>query len=481
MKNSKLVSLLSKLSQKEFKEFGKFIKSPYFNSNANIIKLFDLIAKHFPDFDSPKLTKEKIYEHIYPGEKYNDSTSRGLLSSALKLGEDFLAVHYLKTREYSYKEFLMEELSNRKIIDLFNIHLKKNRAELESLEVKDEDYFLLTYKMETMVNSIDSKAFIPLTQKDVTGDSNPKDTEALTNFFILSILKRYNYLLTKTSSLNVKPEFNFIDEILSYLEKSNLKDLPVLSFQYNRAMLYRSNMQEKYFLELRKLFFNESNLLDESEKYNLMGVLSNYCVLKNKITGEDTAVAQYEIYKFAIENDILSLNPAEPINPVLYTNIAAAAIYLDKTDEAVEFTEKYKERLAPERRESAVNYNLARVHFKNKDFYRALEYLALVHNEDVFYKVAIKNLYAMIYYELNMTEELMLLLDSFKSFLYSNIVIGQRLKDNHLNFVNVLSRILKLKDLPDKKELEYLKHEVHSMPAILSMDWLIEKIDNLLK
>jgi hypothetical protein len=52
MKNSKLASLLSKLSQKEFKEFGKFVKSSYFNTNSNIIKLYDLIAKYFPDFNN---------------------------------------------------------------------------------------------------------------------------------------------------------------------------------------------------------------------------------------------------------------------------------------------------------------------------------------------------------------------------------------------------------------------------------------------
>ncbi|MBP9095142.1 MAG: hypothetical protein KBG21_00955 [Ignavibacteria bacterium] len=481
MKNSKLASLLSKLSQKEFKEFGKFVKSSYFNTNSNIIKLYDLIAKSFPDFDSPKLAKENIYKHVYTGEKYNDSTARGLLAAALKLAEEFLAVTRLREKEFAYKEFLMAELADRKIHDLFNIHLKKNRAELESMPSKDEDYFFLSYKMETMINAIDSKAFIPLTQKDIPGDMNTKDSENLINYFLLSILKRYNYLLTKSGSLNVKVELSFMDEIIDYLEKTNLREIPILNFHYNRAMLYRSNMEEKYFLELRRIFFDKNNGLDESERYNLMGSLSNFCVRKNNIKGEEVPVAQYEIYKYSIENDILSLNPTEPINPVLFSNIVAASIYLGKTDEAVEFIQKFEDRLAPERKDSAVNINMAKVHFKNKNYNDALSSLALVQNEDVFYKIAIKNLYAMIYYELNLVEELILLLDSYKSFLQSNVVIGPRLKENHINFVSALTKLLKLKDFKDKHELEYLKHEINSLPNTVSIDWLIGKIDNLLR
>jgi hypothetical protein len=481
MKNSKLASLLSKLSPIEFKEFGKFVKSPYFNSNSNIIKLYELIAKAFPDFESPKLAKENIYSHIYPGEKYNDSTVRGLLSAALKLGEEFLAVHRLRQNDFAFKEFLMTELCERKIFDLFNVHLKKNRIELENLKSKHEDYFYLTHKMETLINSIDSKSYIPLTQKDVPGDINTKDTESLINYFLISILKRYNYLLTKTGSLNVSLDLNFMDEIITYLEKANLREIPILNFHYNRAMLYKSNMEEKYFLELRRIFFDKKNSLDESERYNLMGVLSNYCVRKNNIKGENVPVAQYEIYKYAIENDILTLNPTEPINPILFSNIVAASLYLNKTDEAIEFIEMFKDRVAPERRNSAVNFNLAKVYFKNKNYNEALSSLALVQNEDVFYKVAIKNLYAMIYYEMNLVEELILLLDSYKSFLQSNVVLGPRLKENHNNFVSALTKLLKLKDFKDKPELEYLKYEVNLLPTTVSLDWLISKINSLLQ
>lgn len=481
MKNSKLVSLLSKLSQKEFKEFGKFVKSPYFNSNSNIIKLYDLIAKYFPDFNNPNLTKENIYNYIYPGEKYNDSTARGLLSAALKLGEEFLAVTHLRNDEYKYKNFLLTELAHRKTFDLFNIHLKNFRNELESLSIKDEDYFLEKFKIETLLSTIESKAYIPLTQKDIPGDTHTRDSDNLITYFLITMLKRYNYLLTKTGSFNVSLDLKFFDEIFNYLSKIDLNEIPPLNYHYNRAMLYISGMNEKYFLLLKKIFYDDFENLNHSERYNLLATLQNYCVQANRDKSENTSEIQYKLYKFAIEKDILTFNEVEPIHHIFFTNIVVVALSLDKINEAKEFIQNYKSRLAPERAESVVNLNLAKVYFKEKKYDESLLSLALVHPDDVFSKASIKNLYAMIYYDKGMIEELVLLLDSYRSFLNSNIILGDKLKENHFNFVSLLTRLIKLKDVGAKSEIEYLNHEAKTMKSLLSKPWLIEKIKELLE
>lgn len=480
MKNSKLASLLSKLSLKEFKDFGKFVKSPYFNSNSNIIKLYDLIAKSFPDLDNPKLTKEKIYSYIYPREKYNDSTVRGLLASTLKLGEEFLAVSHLKSDKNHYTDFLLSELSERKIYDVFNIHLKNARAELDSSPTMDEGYFFVKYRMETLISQIESKAYIPLTQKDIPGDTHTNDTDNLINYFLISILKRYNYLLSKTGSLNVSLDLKFFDEIMSYLGKINLEEVPMLNFHYHRAMLYTSKMDEKYFYILKKILYDNFDNLDHTERYNLLATLQNFCVQKNRLSKGNTAEVQYELYAFAIEKDILTFDDYEPLHHILFSNIVGAMIFMNKIDEAKSFIEKYKHRLAPDRVESSENLNMAKVFFKEGKYDKVLERLALAQNDDVFYKAAIKNLYAMTYYEMGYIEELYLLIDSYRSFLNSNVVLGQRLKDNHLNFINALSKLLKLKDVGEKSELEYLKYETNKLELMISHSWLLKKIDEYL-
>ncbi len=480
MKNSKLASLLSKLSQKEFKEFGKFVKSPYFNTNSNILKLYDLIAKYFPDFENENLTKENIYKKIYPGEKYNDSTSRGLLFLALKLGEQFLAVERVKQKKNIYQELLLTELNERQIYDLFNIHLKTTRNELDKVENKDDEYFFLKYRVETLKSIIDSKAFIPLTQKDIPGDIQTEDTDNLINYFLTSILAKYNYLMTKTGSLNVSLNLKFLDEIIEYLKKTDLTEVPLLNYQYNRLMMYKSGMEDKYFFTLKKILYDDFDRLSRTEKYNLFGTLQNFCVKKDKISGKDSEVTQFELYKFAMDNDILTYDDKEPLHHMIFFNVVSCAIYNNKVEEAKEFIEKYKNRLAPSRADSAVNFNMAKIYFKEREYNKAIESLALVHNDDVFYKVFVKHLYAMVYYENENFDELILLLDAYKSFLNSNNVLSAKMRADHLEFVLFLSRLTKLKEIPDKDELEYLKHEVKKSKAILGNEWLVRRIDDLL-
>lgn len=481
MKNSKLASLLSKLNKNEFKDFGKFLKSPYFNSNVNIIKLYDLISKYFPDFGTEKLSKENIYSHVYPKENYNDSTVRGLLAAMLKLGEEFLSHEHLRNDKFKYYEFLLTQLNARRLHDIFYVNLKSIRKEIESYPDKDGDYYFLKFRMETLVNQIDSKNYTPLTQKDIPGDINTNDTDNLIVFFLLLLLRRYNYLLTKTGSLNVTtPDLKLFDEILEFISKGNYKEIPLINFLYTRAMLYKSGMDEKYYYELKKILFEDFDNFSHEDNYNMLGNLQNYCVQKNRTTGKNMSAEQYELYRFGIKKDILTFDNHEYLSTILFSNITSNMVSMNKLDEAKEFILKYAERLAPERKDSGINFNMTKIYFAEKNYNESLEALSRVQHEDVYYKIFIKAMYAKNYYELNYTEELVLLIDTYKSFLNGNIIINQSLKENYLNFVIFLSRLLKFKYLKDKDELGYLKHEIKKTMNIFSKDWLIEKIDELI-
>jgi len=481
LKNSKLASVLSKLSKTEFKNFVKFVKSPYYNSNAKIISIVELIAKYFPVLESEKLSKENIYKHIYPKEKYNDSTARGLLSSTLKMAEDFLVAENIKNHKYKYKDALLTELCHREVHDLFNINAKTVRNELEKIKYKDESEFFMGFRLETLINYTFSRTYIPLTQKDIPGDSNTNDTDNLINYFLIIILSRYNYLLTKTGSLNIKMDFKLFDEIIDYLSKTDLQHLPALNFQYNRAMLYRSGMDEKYFHILKKILYEDMDKLDRQDMHNLFGTLQNYSVVKNRQRADKNYEDHFELIQFAIKNDLLAIEENEPVHPVLFSNVVNTSLQLKKVKEAKDFIFKYKDRLLPERVDTAFNFNIARVYQYEKKYDEALSSLALAQNEDVFYKLSIKNAYAQIYYEKGFIEELIFLLDTYKSLVNSNILINDSLKEGHLNFISLLYKIIKLKSKKDKNEIEYLKHEAAKIIAVTEKIWLMEKIDELLE
>jgi len=64
MKNSKLVILLSSLSQKEHSLLKRFLCSKIYNQNALVIALFDHLRKQFKS-TKPDFSKEGIYKAVF--------------------------------------------------------------------------------------------------------------------------------------------------------------------------------------------------------------------------------------------------------------------------------------------------------------------------------------------------------------------------------------------------------------------------------
>ncbi len=90
MEKSSIISVLRTFSSQEIKRFGLYLHSPFFNANTNIVKMYDIIKKNYPDFKNNKLTKEFIFKKLYPKEKYNDERMRFLMSELLRHALDFL-------------------------------------------------------------------------------------------------------------------------------------------------------------------------------------------------------------------------------------------------------------------------------------------------------------------------------------------------------------------------------------------------------
>src|SRR5260370_5344844 len=110
MLKSKFIDILKTFSPKEFKQFRDFIHSPFHNSNKNVIKLYEIIRKYTPKFDSSSIEKEKLFRKLYPGKKYNDTVMRILLSDLLRLGEEFLIQRRSRQNPFAENLFLLEEL-----------------------------------------------------------------------------------------------------------------------------------------------------------------------------------------------------------------------------------------------------------------------------------------------------------------------------------------------------------------------------------
>ena len=69
MEDSKLIQLVKTFSKTEFNDFGKFVKSPFFNESQKLILLYELLKENYPVFNSGLFNNRKIFELLYPEEK----------------------------------------------------------------------------------------------------------------------------------------------------------------------------------------------------------------------------------------------------------------------------------------------------------------------------------------------------------------------------------------------------------------------------
>jgi hypothetical protein len=150
MIKSSSIEILKSLEASEFSELGKFIRSAYFNTNENIITLYDVLKKYYPTFESKNLTKEKVHRKIFPKRKYNDDTMRKLLSILQKLTEDFLSHSSLKIKNFEYKTMLLEKLDSKKQDRLFEKELGELELKCKPVRNIEDEYFINNYFLSTL-------------------------------------------------------------------------------------------------------------------------------------------------------------------------------------------------------------------------------------------------------------------------------------------------------------------------------------------
>ncbi|MBV6478430.1 MAG: hypothetical protein HGGPFJEG_01185 [Ignavibacteria bacterium] len=104
MLNSKLIELLRTFSGKELTSFEKYLESPLIKPQRNVLEFFKYLNKYSPDFNSIKLEKEKVYQHLYPNQKYNENNLANQMYDLTKAAETYLVFKELLENE---AEFLL--------------------------------------------------------------------------------------------------------------------------------------------------------------------------------------------------------------------------------------------------------------------------------------------------------------------------------------------------------------------------------------
>ena len=489
MQSRRIFETLRTLNGKEFKEFGKFISSPFHNSNKNLIPYYDFLSRYYPKFMETKTTPEIIYQTLFPGKKLSLAILRNLDAELVSVFKDYLAFSNYKKKELRLKQNLLEELRERKLESQFNKEFKSSFDKLESIKLRDEDYYFDRFNLESELSKYyDTKFSV---SKSLSFYNSKRDElNDLINYFLIKILKEYITQLSGGEKIEFEKNLLLYEEIMSFVS-NNLeyyKQIGPIYFLFDLIKLKREPDNENTYYDLKNILLEKKDSFNEFDLKTYYYELLNYSMRRRR-----EGLKKFDSESFELIKVMLDLNLFLDDNQMLdnnYINIPSTAFRIKDFNWAENFINKYKEKLPPKYQDKAYNYNYAVLHYvkgdyssgKEKDnhYEKALDYLSRVVSEkDEYYMTRIKNLSIRLYYELNEVDLAMSIIHGYKQFLSRCKIIPKNLKTSYLTFAKHASKILKIKTGSKVIFTKNLKEAISKEKNIIFKAWLLEKIDEL--
>ncbi len=482
MHNSTLIEILRTLSQKEMKEFNDFICSPFFNKNANIIKLFNHLRKYHPAFSSKSIQKEYVYEKLFDREEYNDGFMRLIMYQLGKLAEDYLAYVHANKEPLKSAISLLSELNERKLEKIFLKYFDEIEKEIEDTEYKNKEFYfnkyLLYHEMEIYK---DWSKFKHKDNLNYSENSEQYVEEYLSSYYIASALNHYRFVIAHKAYVRFEYSFELLEHIIDFLrnKKNSYVNEPVIKLHLYEVLMLTEGKDEHY-TELKKMLY-DPKLFGKSLRYSIHNLLQVHCVKKMYDGDESYVKERFELFKYAVENKIYTASEHIYFDDLLFANIAFNAASVGEIEWVENFINKYKEELSPNNEEVTVNISLARLYFIKKEYEKALECLNRIKTiKHLAFKFPVRDLTLIIYFELNMYNEAYYQLDSYRHFLSSNKKnLSESRFERLFNFIKIYKQLLRLKEKPESTDTYKLELELKNTTNVMERRWLAEKFSEL--
>ena len=476
MEKSNLTRILKTLSPKEFKEFGEYVHSPFFNKNESIKRLFDYLKKCYPAFESEKISKEFVHKKIFTGAEYNDDFMRMLLFGMTKLAEDYLAYLRMKNSEWEMKRLLIWELNERHLDKSVDKALKKTLEDLDKTNKKTSDWYYFKYKVQYENISYLRRKYLNRFDKFLKEAPLGDLHKEFTAYYLITILKMHVFLLNTQKIFNTDKDIASFEQVIDTLDKKFLKETPLIEIYYTLTMLLHTE-EEEYFFTLKKKLTDYEESIDNYDVLELLINLQNYC--SRRIRRGDIGFAKdlFDLYRMEVEGEYYMHYGF--VHDVLYKGIVEIGVEIGEGAWVKKFTENYKDQLQPEIKDDVYNYGKSFIAFSDGEFENALEHLSKIKLYDIHSKIEVKELSAKIYFEMKLEDMLFSLTDTFRHLLTNSKILSDFRKTAYFNFIKYIKRLYKMNLKPDRGDIAEIKQMIKKEKQLENRLWLTRKVNEI--
>jgi len=471
MHNSKLLILCHTLSDIEWKRLQKFLNSPYFNENKQLVQLAKYINKHIRKTQKQHLSKVQVFKHLYKKEAYNDLRIRQLMYKLFRLIEQFLRCEHYKVNKIEQALHTSEIYLKRQLPKHFTSSLNNTKQLLTQTPHANNNHLYYNYYAEQLQSN-----YLQWQQDRKQEPNLQAVSDSLDTFYLFTKFKHSCAMMSYQNMAKVAYNLDTLYELLTLKSTNSYqKSNPAVSVYYHALLALHHNDNELHFSHFKQLLLLPTPILPHSEMRDLHALARNYCIKKINEGHQQYIDSLFDLYQIALQCQFLMTD--QVLSPWTYINISALGLRLNKFTWTKQFIIDYQERLVITYQQDAYNFALAQWHFARQQYHAVISLLAQTEITDVLLNLTSKTLLLKTYYELNEYAPLESLLDSFRIFVLRKKGLGYH-KQNYLNMIRFTKHLVFINNY-DTSKLEKLKLKIIDTKVVAEKKWLLQKVQLL--
>lgn len=481
MRNTKLIQLLQFLSAWEIRRFNQFVQSPFFNRDEKLVALAELLADVHPSFEEKQINKSIIYQLIFPDQPFSEQRFYDLTSQLTQLLETFLATCNFMESSNSLSNHLLSEMREKGMDKWFEkAYKKKIKQKPTHFATNDHQYHL---KLE--------ESYLQFTSNKKQRKSDRRVQEIVFHLDRWYLIQRLRYscgMINRRELLGDEIDLEILNDLSGYFQThlSEFENSPELIGYYRIFEMLNHPDEASYFTTAWEYIRSSHSILPINRQQEMYGYMMNYCIQRLNKGDRYFQEVLFDMYTWQLSLDLLLQNGW--LSPWDFKNIVSLALKMEKYEWTQAFIEKHKISIAPEHRENAVTYNLATLHFSQRNFSKTLKLLQGITFDDVFYEIGAKTLLLKIYYESEDFETLFYLLDAFEAYLRRNRMRSTYQKELYLNLIRFTRKLTRLiiktnttYQLAGIKQLQAFQNKLAKASNTAQKDWLEKNLEEILR
>ena len=476
MHKSRFIRLLSTLTPEEFRRFESFLRSPFYNTNKNLLRLLQYIGRYFPRLTSPKLAKEKVWKFLYPKEGYDDNRLRQRIFMLSKLLETFFTTIEIEDRTTDQRSLFIKALDKRGLHADFTKTIRQEIKVLEAESIKNPVVYQQLHQYYQQLY------FHPDTPKFQAGGKELR--ECIHNLDQYFVLKKLEYGCEAASRevlfSEVYPDW-FLERIQEEVkELPELDSMLAIQLYQDLIQLQKQEKNQALFAQIKTLFIDQADALSPEQRISIYQYLSNYAARRVN-TGEQQYYTElFDLTKMALQYHIII--EQDRITDATFTNTVVMASVLKEFEWAEQFMKNYQSLLEPGVFNSAFHLAMAYWHYHQQQYPEVLSHLQEIHFLPS-YGYRVKSLRTRSFYELyqqdnSYYEPVLAEINSFEQYIRREKTTTTYRKRSYLHLISYLKKLVKIKNNPkwSREKTEQLKEDIENKQPVFAKHWLLEKI-----